>query len=133
MDKKPQKILQQKLQDFRPEEEGFEPPLAVLETAVLAIGRFLFINESDYNIRISGVQDKSDDLDISDKSDDFELPARGIVFSSWNQMIPNQMIPNHPVPGRGSCSDRSLSDFFRHLRPLSQRILLRVDCRSCML
>ena len=124
MDKKPQKILQQKLQDFRPEEEGFEPPLAVLETAVLAIGRFLFINESDYNIRISGVQDKSDD---------FELPARGIVFSSWNQMIPNQMIPNHPVPGRGSCSDRSLSDFFRHLRPLSQRILLRVDCRSWML
>ena len=116
MDKKTQKILQQKLQDFRPEEEGFEPPLAVLETAVLAIGRFLFINESDYNIRISGVQDKSDDLDISDKSDDL-----------------NQMIPNHPVPGRGSCSDRSLSDFFRHLRPLSQRILLRVDCRSWML
>ena len=105
MDKKTQKILQQKLQDFRPEEEGFEPPLAVLETAVLAIGRFLFINESDYNIRISGVQDKSE----------------------------NQMIPNHPVPGRGSCSDRSLSDFFRHLRPLSQRILLRVDCRSWML
>ena len=128
MDKKTQKILQQKLQDFRPEEEGFEPPLAVLETAVLAIGRFLFINESDYNIRISGVQDKSDDLDISDKSDDFELPARGIVFSSRNQMI-----PNHPFPGRGSCSDRSLSDFFRHLRPLSQRILLRVDCRSWML
>lgn len=119
MGKKTQKILQQKLQDFRPEEEGFEPPLAVLETAVLAIGRFLFINESDYNIRISAVQDKSDD---------FELPARGIVFSSRNQMI-----PNHPFPGRGSCSDRSLSDFFRHLRPLSQRILLRVDCRSWML